>query len=199
MPAGHLVRALKRSRQLATAAAGAGVRLRADQLAPTRAVARGRRRREAAPALARRAACGRRTGLDPGLRECLPHPREKGGETTGPSPVSRGQTGSKHHLICDGRGTPFKVITTAANVNDVAQPGHGRRHPGRGRQTGPPSRRPDALLGDKGYDRTPTGVSCASAGSCRSSPAGAPRTSRSWASSATSASRPSHSCTTSSG
>ncbi|WP_328696606.1 transposase [Streptomyces sp. NBC_00342] len=40
-----------------------------------------------------------------------------------PIPVRRrstgGKAGSKHHLICDGRGTPLKVITTAANVNDV--------------------------------------------------------------------------------
>jgi IS5 family transposase len=75
---------------------------------------------------------------------------------TGPSPVDRGKTGSKHHLICDGKGTPFKVITTAANVNDVTQtlalvdgipPVAGK--PGR------PRRRPDALLGDKGYDSNP--------------------------------------------
>ncbi|MFF3261373.1 IS5 family transposase, partial [Streptomyces sp. NPDC002932] len=33
-----------------------------------------------------------------------------------PTPVDRRKTGSKHHLICDGRGTPLKVITTAANV-----------------------------------------------------------------------------------
>ncbi|WP_414170617.1 transposase [Streptoverticillium reticulum] len=86
----------------------------------------------------------------------LPHPREKGGAGTGPSPVDRRKTGSKHHLICDGKGTPFKVITTAANVNDVTQtlalvdgipPVAGR--PGR------PRRRPDALLGDKGYDSNP--------------------------------------------
>ncbi|NUS17771.1 MAG: hypothetical protein HOV70_03955 [Streptomyces sp.] len=46
-------------------------------------------------------------------------------------------------MICDGRGTPLKVITTAANVNDVTQtlalvdgippaagrPGHPRRRP----------------------------------------------------------------------
>jgi transposase len=59
-------------------------------------------------------------------------------------------------LICDGNGTPFKVITTAANVNDVTQtlalvdgvpPVAGK--PGR------PRRRPDALLGDKGYDSDP--------------------------------------------
>jgi len=87
------------------------------------------------------------------VRGRLPHPREKGGPDTGPSPVDRRKTGSKHHLICDGRGTPLKVITTAANVNDVTQtlalvdgipPVAGR--PGR------PRRRPDSLLGDKGYD-----------------------------------------------
>ncbi|WP_323188053.1 IS5 family transposase [Streptomyces sp. NBC_01264] len=86
----------------------------------------------------------------------LPHPGEKGGADTGPSPVDRRKTGSKHHLICDGRGTPLKVITTAANVNDVTQtlalvdgipPVAGR--PGR------PRRRPEALLGDKGYDSNP--------------------------------------------
>lgn len=30
-------------------------------------------------------------------------------------------TGSKHHLIRDGRGTPLQAITTAENVNDVTQ------------------------------------------------------------------------------
>ncbi|MFF7777681.1 transposase [Streptomyces tanashiensis] len=54
--------------------------------------------------------------------------------------------------MCDGRGTPLKVIATAADVNDVTQtlalvdgipPVAG--HPGR------PRRRPEALLGDKGY------------------------------------------------
>lgn len=81
---------------------------------------------------------------------------KRGGEATGPSPVDRGKTGSKHHLVCGGGGTPFKVITTAANVNDVTQafalvdgipPVAGR--PGRPRQ------RPDTLLGDKGYDSNP--------------------------------------------
>ncbi|MFJ9026786.1 IS5 family transposase [Streptomyces sp. NPDC102259] len=81
------------------------------------------------------------------------YPGEKGGADTGPSPVDRRKAGSKHHLICDGRGTPLKVITTAVNVNDVTQtlalvdgvpPVAGR--PGR------PRRRPEALLGDNGYD-----------------------------------------------
>jgi transposase len=83
----------------------------------------------------------------------LPHPGENGGAGTGPSPVDRGKTGSKHHLICDGHGTPLKVITTGGNINDVTRtlalvdgvpPVAGR--PGRSRK------RPDALLRDKGYD-----------------------------------------------
>ncbi|MEV0782721.1 IS5 family transposase [Streptomyces sp. NPDC050423] len=78
---------------------------------------------------------------------------KKGGADTGPSPVDRRKTGSKHHLICDGRGAPLKVITTAVNVNDLTQtlnlvdgipPVAGR--PGR------PRRRPEAVLGDKAYD-----------------------------------------------
>ncbi|MCF2128185.1 transposase [Strepomyces sp. STD 3.1] len=55
--------------------------------------------------------------------------------------------------MCDGRGTPLHVITTAANVNDITQtlalvdgiaPVAGR--------LGRPRRRPESLLGDKGYD-----------------------------------------------
>ncbi|WP_247597536.1 IS5 family transposase [Streptomyces sp. RKND-216] len=91
-------------------------------------------------------------------RACVdaPHPRQKGGAATGPSPVDRRKTGSKHHLICDGNGTPLRVITTASNVNDVTQtlpladgvpPVAGK--PGR------PRKRPAALLGDKDYDSNP--------------------------------------------
>ncbi|MEU1798483.1 IS5 family transposase [Streptomyces californicus] len=91
-------------------------------------------------------------------RACVdgPRPGERGGADTGPLPVDRCKTGSKHHLICDGRGSPLEVITTAANVNDVTKtlalvdgipPVAGR--PGR------PRRRPDALLGDQGYDSNP--------------------------------------------
>ncbi|WP_165396485.1 transposase [Streptomyces sp. F001] len=81
------------------------------------------------------------------------HARERGGAATGPSPVDRRKTGSKHQLICDGKGTTLHVITTAASVNDITQsldlvdgipPVAGR--PGR------PWRRPECLLGDKAYD-----------------------------------------------
>ncbi|MGY3205119.1 transposase [Streptomyces sp. TE5632] len=79
-----------------------------------------------------------------------------GGADTGPSPVDRRKRGSTHHLFCDGRGTPFKVLATAAHVHDVTQtlapvdgipPVAGR--PGR------PRRRPETLLGDKGHDSHP--------------------------------------------
>lgn len=99
---------------------------------------------------------GRPARLVYGLCGRLPHPCEKGVTDTGPSPVDRRKTGSKHHLICDGRGTPLKAVTTAANVNDVTKtlalvdgipPVAGR--PGR------PRKRPEALLGDKGYDSHP--------------------------------------------
>jgi hypothetical protein len=83
----------------------------------------GRRRTSSrsSPPPARPAPRFRCTGLVAGLCRCLPHPREHGGEATGPLPVDRGKTGSKHHLICDRTGTPLKVITTATNVNEVTQ------------------------------------------------------------------------------
>ncbi|MFE4683476.1 transposase [Streptomyces sp. NPDC056721] len=58
--------------------------------------------------------------------------------------------------MCDGRGTPLKVVTTAANVNDVTQAltlvdGI----PPIASSPSRPRRRPKALLGDKGYDSDP--------------------------------------------
>ncbi|MDG9702883.1 transposase [Streptomyces sp. DH37] len=93
---------------------------------------------------------------------------KKGSEATGPSPVDRGKTGSEHHLVCDGKGTPFETITTAANVNDVTQtlapvdgipPVAGKR--------GRPRRRPPPCSATRGTTATPTAVSCASVASCR--------------------------------
>jgi transposase len=83
----------------------------------------------------------------------LPPPREKGGAATGPSPVDRRKTGSKHHLICDGKGTPFHVITTAANVNDGTQTlALVDSIPAVAGRPGHPRKRPEAVLGDKAYD-----------------------------------------------
>jgi Transposase DDE domain len=46
---------------------------------------------------------------------------KKWGAGTGPSPVNRGRPGSKHHLICDGNGTPIYVLTSGANVPDISR------------------------------------------------------------------------------
>ncbi|MFJ4866845.1 transposase [Streptomyces sp. NPDC088748] len=79
--------------------------------------------------------------------------RKKGGSRHRSVAGRPAEEGSKHHLICDGRGTPLRGVTTAANVNDITgtfapvdgiPPVAGR--PGR------PRRRPDALLGDTVYD-----------------------------------------------
>jgi transposase len=79
-----------------------------------------------------------------------------GGEATGPSPVDRSKPGSKHPVMTDGRGIPLSCDVTASNVNDIddlatlfnaippvaGKPGH-------------PKRRPDAVVGNRGYDPEP--------------------------------------------
>lgn len=45
----------------------------------------------------------------------------KGGDATGPSPVDRGRTGSKHHVIVDVHGIPLAATVTGGNRNDVTQ------------------------------------------------------------------------------
>ncbi|GGU17933.1 hypothetical protein GCM10010289_44480 [Streptomyces violascens] len=72
----------------------------------------------------------------------------RGSAATCLPPVDRRKTGSKHHSIYDRRGTSLRVITTAANINDVTQtfnlvdgilPVAGR--------TGRPRRRPESVVG----------------------------------------------------
>ena len=67
--------------------------------------------------------------------------------------IRSGKRGSKRHLICDGRGVPLAVRLTGANRNDSQEalalvdaipPLHGQR--------GRPRRRPDRVVGDRGYD-----------------------------------------------
>ncbi|MER7807368.1 hypothetical protein [Streptomyces sp900116325] len=74
-----------------------------------------------------------------------------------PTPVGRRKTGRKHHLICDGRCAPLKVITTAADVADAAPtgPADGLTPCSEARPTTP----------------TATATNSASAGSCLPSPA----------------------------
>jgi len=77
----------------------------------------------------------------------------KGGPKTGPSPVDRGRTGSKHHVITEAHGIPLAVSLTGGNRNDVTQlmPLIEAIPPVRGRR-GRPRRRPDTIYADRGYD-----------------------------------------------
>jgi transposase len=86
-------------------------------------------------------------------RRRQPHPGEKGGSKTGPSPVDRGRNGSKHHLLVDAKGIPLAYTLTGGNRNDVTQliPLLDRVPPVAG-LVGRPRRRPDTVIGDRGYD-----------------------------------------------
>ncbi|MFF2520281.1 IS5 family transposase [Streptomyces sp. NPDC058086] len=77
----------------------------------------------------------------------------KGGPKTGPSPVDRARTGSKHHLITEAHGIPLAASLTGGNRNDVTQlmPLIEAIPPVRGRR-GRPRRRPVRLYADRGYD-----------------------------------------------
>ena len=78
---------------------------------------------------------------------------EKGGSLTGPSPVDRGKTGSKIHVLSDRAGLPLLVGVSAANTHDshalkplvMAIPAIRSRR-------GPRRRKPAKLHADKAYD-----------------------------------------------
>jgi len=81
---------------------------------------------------------------------------EKGGAATGPSPVDRARSGSKHHLLVDATGIPLAWTLTGGNRNDITQliPLVDRVPPVRGR-VGRPRRRPDRVTTDRAYDHKP--------------------------------------------
>nr|WP_280362464.1 IS5 family transposase [Nocardia wallacei] len=78
---------------------------------------------------------------------------KKGAPPTGPSPVDRAETGSKHHILTCANGFPLAVALSAANVNDhlMLPTLLDRVKPRRGR-AGRPRRRITTLIADKGYD-----------------------------------------------
>ncbi|GAA2276271.1 IS5 family transposase [Streptomyces hawaiiensis] len=77
----------------------------------------------------------------------------KGGAATGPSPVDRGKTSSKHHVIVEAHGIPLAATLTGGNRNDVTQliPLIRAVPPIRGKR-GQLLRRPKHLYADRGYD-----------------------------------------------
>jgi transposase len=79
-----------------------------------------------------------------------------GGEDTGPSPVDRGKSGTKHHVLTDAQGIPLAATVTAANVNEVTQVFQVLSDlPPVGGKPGPKRQRPERLQGDRGYDSEP--------------------------------------------
>ena len=80
-----------------------------------------------------------------------------GGEDTGPSPVDRGKTGSKHTIMVDSNGVPLAIHTAPANESDqreiipivldfpqiTGKPGRPKQHP-------------DEVYADRGYDSAST-------------------------------------------
>jgi transposase len=122
------------------------------------------------------------------------------GALTGPSPVDRGRTGSKHHLIVDAHGIPLAATLTGGNRNDVTQllplvdgVGPVRGKPGRPRQ------RAETLIADRGYDHDQYRRELWRRGSSRSSPAARPNTAPASAGCAGLSSAPSPGCITSAG
>ena len=86
-------------------------------------------------------------------RRLQPRASEKGGSETGPSPVDRARSGSKHHLLVDATGLPLAFTVTGGNRNDVTQliPLLDAVPAVRGRP-GRPRSRPDSVIADRGYD-----------------------------------------------
>ena len=122
------------------------------------------------------------------------------GALTGPSPVDRARTGSKHHLLTDSTGMPLAISLTGGNRNDVTQllPFIDGIGPVRGK-VGRPRKRADRVLADRGYDHDKYRRELRHAASSRRSPVAAPSTDRGSAESAGWWSAPSRGCTTSAG
>src|SRR5262249_43298462 len=102
------------------------------------------------------AARGGRARVVAGGRGLKPRAGEKGGSETGPSPVDRARSGSKHHLLVDATGIPLAWALTGGNRNDVRQliPLVERVPAVRGK-VGRPRRRPERLAADRAYDHRP--------------------------------------------
>ncbi|MGY1877424.1 IS5 family transposase [Nocardia gipuzkoensis] len=80
---------------------------------------------------------------------------KKGAPLTGPSPVDRGKSGSKLHVLSDRAGIPLAVAISAASTNDAeALRPLVRAIPAVRSRRGPRKRRPEKLHADKAYDHT---------------------------------------------
>jgi transposase len=128
------------------------VRVRDDLLAQAEGVAGRRGLAEAARDPAGQVASGWSDRLVARGDRQLARPCRWEGEKTGPSPVDRARSGSKHHTLTCGRGTPLALSLTGGNRHDITQllPLVDAIPPVRGKR-GRPRRRPKRLLGDRAY------------------------------------------------
>lgn len=141
---------------LGNAAAGNGLRVGHDLLAPAQGVARSGGMGPIAPNAAVPPACCRETGLGASGGGFIIRSRRARGKKTEPNPTDRRKAGSKHHLLTDAQGIPVSITLTGTNRHDVTQllglvdaipPIAGKR--------GHPLRRPKLAQADRGYDSEP--------------------------------------------
>jgi transposase len=137
-------------------APGAGMWLRDDLLAAAPRLAQRGSMGQAAPDPAEQAQWSRSDRLEAGFGGLLQHPGRGKRGATGPNPTDRRRSGSKHHLVVEGRGIPLNATLSGAHRHDVTQlmllvdgikPVRGR--------VGRPRRRPKRLYADRGYDSEP--------------------------------------------
>jgi transposase len=98
-----------------------GLRVRRDVLAQIAGMATSRRVGAPAPSGAQAVERCRGDRLVSRRRGREPYSRAFGGLLTGPSPVDRARTGSKHHLLTDAGGLPLALTLTGGNRHDVTQ------------------------------------------------------------------------------
>ena len=83
------------------------------------------------------------------------HPRQKGGQKSGPNPTDKGKPGSKRHLlVVDRGGVPLAVMVTTPNVHDsmMFEELVDAIEPPIKLPRGTPRKRPEKLHADKAYD-----------------------------------------------
>src|SRR3990170_4882427 len=130
-----------------------GMRVRDDVLEATARLAGRRSVGRHPPDVAQQTArCGQ-ARLVPDGRGQFQRSRRFWEDQIGPNPTDRSKSGTKHHILVDGQGTPMAKTITGANAADITQliplvdaipPVTGK--PGR------PRRRPQSLWADKAYD-----------------------------------------------
>ena len=144
--------------------AGTGLQ-RHDAVEPAERMAARRRLGPVAPGVVGAAARRGRHRPFAGNRGFGFRARDPRGKKTGPNPVDRAKKGSKHHLAVEAHGTPLSALLTAANRHDVTQliPLVDAIPPIRGKP-GRPLSKPEAVMGDRGYDSDPHRLALAERG-----------------------------------